>query len=259
MNQLRLLSWNVNSVRVRLEQLIKTAELYDRNVLLLQETKVVDDDFPTEPLRQLGFELQLSGQRTYNGVAVASRFPMSDVETSLPSGFLSEQKRILCATIEGVRIANVYVPNGGSPNLDRFAQKLRFLEELAELARSASGAGPFLMAGDFNVAPSPDDVYDPEGMDGMVCYHPDERQRFATLLSKGLVDLFRRHEPSGKAYSWWDYRGGSFRTDRGMRLDHVLVSPDLEKLSISCRIQREVRGWKRPSDHAPILADFHLP
>lgn len=259
MTSLRILSWNVNSVRVRMEQLLKTVDLYRPNVLLLQETKVVDDGFPDSPLREQGFELELSGQKTYNGVAVASRFPMSDVAKSLPSGFLSGQKRILCATIQGIRIANVYVPNGGNPTLDRFTEKLRFLEELRELARSSMEAGPFVMAGDFNVAPSPDDVHDPEGMDGMVCYHPGERERFARLLSEGLVDLYRKHQPSGKAYSWWDYRGGAFRRNKGMRLDHVLVSDDLESSSLSCRIRTEVRSWDRPSDHAPIQAEINIP
>lgn len=229
------------------------------DVLLLQETKVEDSLFPDGPFRERGFDVAFSGQKTLNGVAVLSRSKLDVVRSGLASGFLDDQKRVIVARTAGLTVMSVYVPNGGDPSLERFGDKLAFLGELATEASEGSRGGPFLMAGDFNVAPGDDDVYDPEALDGHICFHPEERSRFRGILDAGLTDLFRKFNPAGRAFSWWDYREGSFRRDAGMRLDHMLVSPGLAGAAVSCRIDREPRGWEKPSDHAPLVAEFGLP
>lgn len=255
---LRVATWNVNSIRTRMPSVLRWLEESGADVLLMQETKVVDDLFPAAALQAAGYAVAFHGQKRYNGVAIASRLPFDGVEQGLPSGYLADQARAISATIEGVRLLNVYVPNGGSPNSPRFAEKLGFLDELAGLAAEWSAGGSCMIAGDYNVAPGPDDVFDPDEMDGRVCYHPEERRRVAAMVDAGMVDLFRELTPEGKAYSWWDYRAAAFRRDRGMRLDLMLASPELAGHLSGCEIHRGVRGWDRPSDHAPVSADLAI-
>jgi exodeoxyribonuclease III len=256
---LRIATWNVNSVRMRIEPVMRWLESASPDVLLMQETKVEDTLFPAEQLEKAGYAVIRSGQKGLNGVAAAVRMSVSDVRTGLSSGFLSEQKRVLSFSTGSVRIVNAYVPNGGDPSIDRFLHKLEFLEQLGRDCSELALSEEVVLAGDFNVAPGPDDVYDPIGLDGSICFHPEERRRFDDILSLGFSDLFRMHNPSGKAYSWWDYRELSFRRNRGMRLDHVLATAGMASRCSSCGIDREPRGWDKPSDHAPVLAVFEQP
>ncbi|MDM7991729.1 MAG: exodeoxyribonuclease III [Candidatus Fermentibacter sp.] len=256
---LKVATWNVNSIRARIEQVLSWIDSRHPDVLLMQETKVVDSIFPVDPFRERGYVTAFSGQKTLNGVAVASRHGIEVIRTGLASRFLDDQKRVLLARTAGITVMSVYVPNGGDPSLARFADKLAFLGELALEASEEARRGPFLMAGDFNVAPGDEDVDDPVAMDGHICFHPEERARFGGILDAGLTDLFRVFNPAGRAFSWWDYREGSFRRNIGMRLDHVLASQDLAGAAVSCGIDREPRGWEKPSDHAPVVAVFDLP
>lgn len=251
---MKIATWNVNSVRARLAHLQTWLSGAAPDVLLLQETKVEDGLFPVEAFRELGYHVLLHGQKTYNGVAAATRIPPEEVSKGLSSGFLSDQARVLRLRLRGITFINVYVPNGGETGTSRFADKLLFLEHLADDAAEAASQGGVVLAGDMNVAPGPDDVHDPEGLDGTVCYHPEERRRFSALLDAGFEDLFRKFNPGGKAYSWWDYRMAGFRRNAGMRLDHVLVTPGLAAGALSCEIDREPRRLEKPSDHAPVVA-----
>lgn len=252
-------TWNVNSVRSRLAHLTRWIGSAGPDILMLQETKVRDEDFPAAALEGLGYHVTIHGQKTYNGVATLTRTAPTSVRTGLGSGFLSDQSRVLLVEAGGVRFLNVYVPNGGDPSIDRFRDKLRFMEELAEDAAGLAGEGPLVIGGDFNTAPTGEDVHDPVALEGSIGFHPEERSRFAGLMARGLVDAFRLVNPSGRAYSWWDYRQGGFRTDRGMRLDHILVSRSLAGFVTASSIDREPRGWEKPSDHAPVVVVLDLP
>lgn len=252
----RIATWNVNSIRMRIDSVVRWLETASPDVLLMQETKVEDALFPEEPFEKAGYSVLHSGQKGLNGVAAAVRIPFSDVRTGLSNGFLDEQKRVLSFSAGAVRIVNAYVPNGGDPTIDRFLHKLEFLEQLGRDCAEEALSGEVVLAGDFNVAPGPDDVHDPAGLEGSICFHPEERRRFGDILALGFSDLFRMHNPAGKAYSWWDYRELSFRRNRGMRLDHILATAGLASKCTSCSIDREPRGWDRPSDHAPVLALF---
>ncbi|HOA05315.1 MAG TPA: exodeoxyribonuclease III [Candidatus Fermentibacter daniensis] len=257
--ELTIASWNVNSIRARLSHVLTWLDDRKPDVLLLQETKVENGLFPREPFEERGMHVLASGQKALNGVAVVSRHHPELLGETLSSGFLADQRRVLRVRIMGITLMDVYVPNGGDTSGERFADKLRFLEELAREAGLSSQERYMLMAGDFNVAPGEDDVTDAKVMDGRLCFHPEERTRFESILRTGLTDLFRAFNPDGKAYSWWDYREGSFRRNAGMRLDHILVSPALAAAARSCTIDREPRSWDRPSDHAPVSAVFELP
>lgn len=256
---LRVASWNVNSVRSRLDSIARWLDSAAPDVLLLQETKVEDGLFPAGEFESRGYRLELSGQKALNGVAIASRVPLLDVRRGLASGFLDDQKRLISCRCAGVRIVNAYVPNGGDPSLDRFLHKLEFLDQLLSDCLEMARSGQVLVCGDFNAAPGPDDVYDPEALDGSIGYHPEERSRLRSFLDSGFVDLLRRFVPEGKAYSWWDYRSGGFQKNRGMRLDHMLATAGLAEACRNFGIDRDVRGWDRPSDHAPLVADFDIP
>lgn len=244
-------TWNVNSVRARLTHVLDWLRADPVDVLCLQETKVTDELFPSEPFRELGYTATTHGQKTYNGVAVLSRHPVEDVSRGLPSGFMSDQARLLSFRLAGVRFLNAYVPNGGDVSLPSFANKLLWLDELLALASSFSG--PVVVLGDFNVAPGPDDTHSPEEQDGTVCYHPLERERIRAFLEAGFTDSFRAFNPGGKAYTWWDYREGAFRRNKGMRLDLVLASREAMPLFDSVETRTVTRTWEKPSDHVPVL------
>jgi exodeoxyribonuclease-3 len=244
-------TWNVNSVRARLDQVLRWLFDHPVDFLCIQETKVTDDLFPVEDFLSAGYGSTFHGQKTYNGVAVLSRNVPSDVHRGLPSGFLGDQARLLGFTLEGIRFLNAYVPNGGEVELPSFRHKLAWLEELLETALSIPG--PAVVLGDFNVAPGPDDTHSPEVQDGTVCFHPLERQRIRAFLDAGFEDVFRRFHPSGKAYTWWDYRAGAFRRNMGMRLDLVLANRQAAELFLEVRSDPEPRSWEKPSDHIPVV------
>jgi exodeoxyribonuclease-3 len=254
--EMKIATWNVNSVRAREELVLKWMENESPDILCMQETKVEDDLFPSEGFTGMGYHIHLNGQKTWNGVAILSRSVPERVDRDLPGGFLSEQKRVITARFPGITIVNAYVPNGGDVALDRFRDKLDFLDRLRDYAVGLSGEGPLAVMGDFNVAPEADDVYDPVLLEGRVCFHPDERKKLREFLDNGMTDIFRTFNPRGKAYSWWDYRAAAFRRNMGMRLDLILLNKLAEEMAISCTIQEEPRKWQRPSDHVPVV--LHL-
>ncbi len=251
-------TWNVNSIRARIDVVRRWLEENEPTVLCMQETKVSNDIFPVEPFQELGYELVINGQKSWNGVAIASGIELEDVSLDLPSGFLPEQKRVITATVAGLRIMNVYVPNGGDVEHEKFQQKLDFFDRLEKVAERERNGEPFIMVGDFNVAPEEDDVFDPAALDGTLCFHPEERKRISRMIGNGMTDVFRRYNPSGKAFSWWDYRAAGFRRNRGMRLDLILANTRASELVRECSIDLEPRNWEKPSDHTPVVAVFDL-
>jgi len=253
---MRLASWNVNSIKVRLPQLIDWLNKAQPDVVGLQEIKCTAENFPHEPLRALGYELAVSGQPTYNGVAVLSRHPITDVVTDLP-GLDDPQRRVLACTTGGIRFIDLYVPNGQAVGSDKYAYKLNWLAKLHEFLRDELSRHPRLaVVGDFNIAPEPEDVDNPAEWEGQVLFSEPERSAFQGLLALGMKDTFRLFPQEPKLFSWWDYRQNSFRRNRGLRIDHVLASTALAADCSASWIDREPRTWERPSDHAPAVAEF---
>ena len=251
--KLRIATWNVNSVRARMPVIKDWIEKERPDVLCMQELKATREQFPLKEFDDLGYCSAVNGQVRWNGVATVSRSPLVDVHTDL-SGYLPEQSRMISATIAGIRLINVYVPNGGDVDHPRFQEKLRYYEILREYALSFSG--PTVVLGDFNVAPKPIDTHSPKEQDGTVCYHPLEREQIKLFAEAGFSDVFRRFQPEEQAYSWWDYRAASFRRNRGMRLDLVLANSSADKMITGCFIDRMPRGWQKPSDHTPVVFDI---
>jgi exodeoxyribonuclease-3 len=251
-------TWNVNSLRVRLPHLTEWLAANPLDVMALQETKIADADFPGAELGALGWQSVFSGQRTYNGVALLSREPAVDVVPGIP-GFDDEQKRVLAGTFGGVRVIDVYVPNGQTVGSDKFAYKLRWFAALQEYVAAELARYPHLVVlGDFNVAPEDRDVHDPKAWEGSVHVSPPERAALQALLGVGLVDCFRLFEQPEKSFSWWDYRMFAFRRNAGLRIDLVLASPSLVQKCGACHIDPAPRRLERPSDHAPVIARFDI-
>jgi exodeoxyribonuclease-3 len=224
----------------------------------LQETKTQDDDFPLIDIEAAGYQAVFSGQKTYNGVAILSRLPFDamDIVTELP-GLDDPQRRVLAATFGEIRFINLYVPNGAVVGSEKFSYKLEWLKKLwAYLQQQLEQYQKLIVVGDFNIAPEDRDVYDPQAWQGSVLVSPKERQAFQALLQLGLYDSFRLFESECGHYSWWDYRAAAFRRNLGLRIDHILVSQSLRDSCSACHIDTTPRGWERPSDHAPLYADF---
>jgi exodeoxyribonuclease-3 len=251
-------TWNVNSLRVRLPHLKDWLADNPVDVLALQETKLEDANFPREEIEALGLQVACSGQRTYNGVALLARTSLADVVPGIP-GFADEQKRVLAATVGGVRVIDVYVPNGQAVGSEKYEYKLRWFEALrgyvaAELARHPQ----LVVLGDYNVAPEDRDVHDPKAWEGSVHVSEPERAALRSLLATGLEDCFRRFEQPEKSFSWWDYRMMAFRRNAGLRIDLILASAALARNCGACHIDKAPRRLERPSDHAPVLARFDI-
>lgn len=248
----KLASWNVNSLKVRLEQVLAWINTSSVDVLALQETKTTDDAFPYQAFADLGLHVTFSGQKTYNGVALISRTPLENVLTDLPH-FVDPQRRILVATVNTIRIVNLYVPNGAAVDSEKYNYKLHWLQHVIHFLEQELKKHPNLVVmGDFNIAPEDRDVYDPQAFDGDILVSKDERDAFQRILSLGLTDGFRHLHPEVTAYSWWDYRGGNFRQNKGARIDHILLSDPLLVHGQESEIDRAPRRQERPSDHAPI-------
>jgi len=253
---MKLVTWNVNSLKVRLPQVLDWLAAHQPDVLCLQETKQEDQNFPAAEILAAGYQPLFSGQKTYNGVAILSKTPASEVVTAIP-GFADEQKRVLAATIAGVRIINVYVPNGQSVDSDKFQYKLGWLDALVVWLKEEMAHHPGLaLLGDFNIAPEERDVHDPKAWEGQVLFSQPEREAFRRLVDLGLTDSFRLFEQPEKIYSWWDYRMNAFQRNMGLRIDHILLSAALAKSCKSCVIDKEARKQERPSDHAPVMVEF---
>jgi exodeoxyribonuclease III len=256
---MRVASWNVNSLKVRLPQVLDWLVANKPDVVGLQETKLVDAAFPVEAIREAGYEVNFSGQPTYNGVALLSRSPQADVVTAL-GGLDDPQRRVLGATIDGVRVFNLYVPNGQAVGTDKYAYKLAWLAALRTALETELALHPrVVVMGDFNIAPDDRDVHDPAAWAGKVLCSEPERDALGRVLALGLLDTFRLFEQPEGIYSWWDYRAGGFRRNHGLRIDLVLASSGLAGSCSSSWVDVEPRRNERPSDHAPAIAVFDLP
>jgi exodeoxyribonuclease-3 len=250
---LKIATWNVNSLRVRLPHLLDWLAAQAPDVVCLQETKCDDESFPAQALQAAGYCSLHHGQRTYNGVAILTRADAAGSCRGIP-GFADEQSRVIAADYDGVRVVSVYVPNGQSVGSDKYAYKLRWFEALAGwLAEELKTHPKLAVMGDFNVAPEDRDVHDPAAWAGQVLCSDPERAALRRLFALGLADAFRMFEQPERAYSWWDYRMNAFRRKMGLRIDHVLLSPELARSCRSCTIDLEPRRLERPSDHAPVV------
>ncbi len=256
---MKVASWNVNSLKVRLPQVEKWLAMRDPDIVGLQETKLPDENFPREALEQAGYHVAFSGQKTYNGVALLSREPLRDIVTDIP-GLDDPQRRILGATIGDLRVLNLYVVNGQTVDSDKYDYKLRWLEAVRDyIAADLREHDNYIVMGDFNIAPDDRDVHDPELWQNRVLVSEPERAALREILALGFEDTFRLHEQPEQVFSWWDYRQAAFRRNRGLRIDLILASEPLARRCVSSSVDREPRTWERPSDHAPVIAEFKLP
>lgn len=255
---MKIATWNVNSIRVRLPQVLEWLKKENPDVLCLQETKITDEDFTLAAIREAGYHAVYCGQKSYNGVATLSRVPSENVVNALPDAG-DNQKRLLAATIGGVRVINVYVPNGEEVGSEKYSYKLSWLKALEKfIARELKSHPHLVLLGDYNIAPEERDVHDPKRWEGHVLFSDKERAAFQRLMQHGLTDTFRQFDQPEKSFSWWDYRAGAFHRNHGLRIDHILCSAALAPKCRGCRIDIEPRKHERPSDHAPVIAEFDL-
>jgi exodeoxyribonuclease-3 len=253
---MKLATWNVNSLKVRLPQVLDWLAAHTPDALCLQETKTEDAKFPLAEIEAAGYHASFSGQKTYNGVAILTRQPVASAAHGIP-GFDDPQKRVITATLNGVRIVCAYVPNGESVGSDKYRYKLEWLAALTSWLRAEMAQHPSLaLLGDFNIAPEDRDVHDPQAWAGKVLCSDAERAAFAQLTALGLQDTFRLFEQPEKSFTWWDYRMQAFRRKMGLRIDHILASGPLAGTCKSCSIDLEPRRHERPSDHAPVTTEF---
>lgn len=257
---MRVVTWNVNSLRVRLEHVLRWVEENQPDVLGLQEIKTVDKDFPFEEFQKIGYRALSNGQKTYNGVALIYKESLDpeQIEKAIPT-IDDPQKRVITANFGPLRVMNLYVPNGQTVGSEKYDYKLQWLEHLRQHIQETLKEHPNLVVmGDFNITPTDEDVHDPEQWkDKILCSKP-ERQALDDILSLGMLDSFRQFPQPEKSYSWWDYRAIAFRRNRGLRIDLILASKPLMELAESVHIDKEPRGWERPSDHTPVVANFSI-
>ncbi|MDX1403007.1 MAG: exodeoxyribonuclease III [Woeseiaceae bacterium] len=255
---MKLATWNVNSMKVRLPQVLEWLASASPDVLVVQEIKQVTEAFPGDAFAEAGYQSAVNGQKTYNGVAVLSRSSATDHVCEIP-GFEDPQRRVLASTIDGVRVINLYVPNGQSVGSEKYEYKLAWLAALRDyLRQELAQHDKLVVLGDFNIAPDDRDVYDPEKWGDDILCSPLERKALGRLLDLGLSDVFRQFDQPEKAFSWWDYRRAGFQRNAGLRIDLILANEALSKACSASYIDREPRTWERPSDHTPVLAEFDL-
>ena len=253
---MRLATWNVNSLKVRLPHLLDWLAKQQPGAVCIQETKVEDAKFPRAEIEAAGYRVAFSGQKTYNGVAIISKSEPVNVQAGIP-GFDDDQKRVIAATIEGIRVVCAYVPNGQTVDSDKYQYKLRWLDAFAAWLEAELQSRPRLaVLGDYNIAPADEDVHDPAAWKDQVLCSAAERAAFQRLLGLGFKDSFRLFPQAERSYSWWDYRMMAFRRKMGMRIDHILLSRELAARCGACLIDIEPRKLERPSDHAPVVADI---
>lgn len=258
MSTFKIATWNINSLRVRLPQVLEWLKVHQPDVLALQEIKMPSGDFPYAEIEQAGYHAAVSGQKTYNGVAVLSKRIGQDIITDIPE-LNDPQRRVLGITVGDIRVLNLYVPNGESVDSEKYAYKLNWLKHLDDHLRHEIIAHPkMIVLGDFNIAPEDIDVYDPKRLAGKVLFSDPERKAFQDMLQVGFVDCLRKLEPEKKVYSWWDYRLYAISRSLGMRIDHILASNALFANCEKCYVDEIPRAWERPSDHAPVVAEFAL-
>jgi exodeoxyribonuclease-3 len=253
---MKIATWNINSLGVRLPQVLDWLAAAQPDVLGLQELKLTDDKFPAAELEAAGYQAVFLGQKTYNGVALLARQPLADVVRNIP-GFEDDQARVIAATVGGVRLVCAYFPNGQAPGSDKFAYKMRWIDALKAWVGSEMQRHPQLaLMGDFNIAPEDADVCDPVAWAGQIHCTDEERAHFRALCGLGLHDAFRLFEQPPRIYSWWDYRMLAFRKNQGLRIDHILVSDALKARVRACTVDKQPRKNERPSDHAPVLMEI---
>ncbi len=260
---MKIATWNVNSIRTRLDHVTAWLQANPVDVFCLQETKVVDADFPRSPFEQLGYHVYVSGQKSYNGVAIFSRLPVEDVRTGFAPTLgpdvadFDAQKRVLAGVVAGVRIVNVYVPNGEAVGSEKYSYKLSWLKVLQEYLKTLLDKNPDLcVCGDFNVALEDRDIYNPVACANQVMASEPERLALRAVLELGLADAFRKFTAEGGHFSWWDYRAVAFRRNMGWRIDHVYLTPGLYERCGGCAIDKAPRKLEKPSDHAPVIVEF---
>jgi exodeoxyribonuclease-3 len=255
---LKLATWNVNSLGVRLPHVIEWLGSESPDILVMQEIKQLTEAFPAAAFSELGYHTVANGQKTYNGVALACKAPATDHVVELPN-FEDPQRRVLAASIGGVRVINLYVPNGSSVGSEKYEYKLAWLAALRDyLAVELKQNDKLVVLGDFNIAPEDRDVYDPVKWGDDILCSPAEREALRKLIDLGLSDIYRQFDQPAASFSWWDYRQAGFRRNAGFRIDLILASKSMAKTCTGSRIDREPRTWERPSDHAPVLAEFSL-
>lgn len=249
-------TFNVNSVKARLPRVLEWLEAAKPDVALLQELKCLDDDFPRLEVEELGYRAEVHGQKSYNGVAILSRHEIEDVRRGLPGDDADEQARYIEATVQGVRVASIYLPNGNPVSDEtKYSYKLRWMERLAAHARDTllPTEMPVVLGGDYNVCPTDDDLYDPDGWADDALCRPESRNRFRRLLNLGLTEAYRAlHPGEAHRYSYWDYVKGRWQKDEGLRIDHLLLSPAAADRLSECDIDKTPRGKEKPSDHTPV-------
>jgi exodeoxyribonuclease III len=256
---MKIATWNVNSLKVRLQHVIDWLTTSQVDVLCLQELKMPDEKFPRAELEAAGYKSWFAGQKTYNGVGIlvrtAADFEVDEINIvrNIP-GFEDLQQRVIAATINGVRVVSAYFPNGQAPGTEKFAYKMRWLDALREWLREDMARHPKLaLCGDYNIAPDDRDVHDPQAWVGQNLVSPEERAHFQQLIELGLTDAFRKFEQADKLYTWWDYRMMAFRRNMGLRIDHILLSAELAAICTACEVDKAPRKWDQPSDHTPVI------
>ena len=253
---MKVATWNVNSLKVRLPHLLDWLARREPDIVCLQELKLEDVNFPRAPIETAGYRCAVSGQKTYNGVAILARAPLAEIQAGVP-GFDDPQKRVVSATVEGTRVVCVYVPNGQSVGSEKYEYKLKWLAAFERWLREELSRHPRLVVlGDYNVAPEDRHVHNPKVWEGQVLCSAPEREAFGRLLGLGLVDSFRLFDQPEKSFTWWDYRMNGFRRNLGLRIDHILISPELAARCANCAIDLGPRRLERPSDHAPVVAEL---
>ncbi|QBQ97874.1 MULTISPECIES: exodeoxyribonuclease III [Paraburkholderia] len=259
---MKIATWNVNSLKVRLQHVIDWLGQSNADVLCLQELKLTDDKFPRAELEAQGYRSWFTGQKTYNGVAILVRDGLAVDEATVVRnipGFEDPQQRVIAVTVEGVRIVSAYFPNGQAPGSEKFAYKLNWLNALHDWLIVEMQQHPKLaLLGDYNIAPEDRDVHDPKAWEGQNLVSPEERAQFQRLIALGFVDAYRQFEQPEKMFSWWDYRMFAFRRNAGLRIDHILLSPTLAPSLVSSEIDKVPRKWEQPSDHTPVVADLTI-
>lgn len=258
---MRAISWNVNSLRTRLERVLGVLERHQPDLLCLQETKVTNEQFPHQALAEVGYKAVVHGQKTYNGVALLSKVGLEDVQLGFPNDPVAEEARVISAKLGGLRFVNLYVINGKEVGCDKYVRKMAWLDALNQwLGELRAQGDEMVVLGDFNIAPEDRDVYDPDGWRGKIHFSEEEHERLTTMQALGLEDLYRLHHDQAGLYSWWDYRGGAFPRDHGLRIDLALGSPAAVSRCTGSEIDRDERKkgtWEaKPSDHAPVIVDF---
>lgn len=253
---MKLATWNVNSLKVRLPHVVEFLERHKPDALCLQEIKLEDANFPRADINAAGYQAVYAGQRTYNGVAILSPTAVAEVSVGIPN-LDDPQKRVIAATVNGVRVICVYIPNGEAVESEKYKYKLDWLMALIAWLKQELAKYPKLaLLGDYNIAPEDRDVYDPKAWAGKVLFSDPEKAAFKDLVALGLTDSFRLFDQADKSYSWWDYRMNGFKRNLGLRIDHILLSAELAKSCKGCAIDKDFRAKERPSDHAPVIAEI---